>query len=95
MTVTTLKDLEKLIKLCRTTGIESMTIGELTFKLGDLPVTKKQRKFVEYPMDDVNHIYTPGGVDEHTKIQTPDELSDEQILMWSSAPGGIQSGESI
>jgi hypothetical protein len=94
--INSLKDLEKLVKLCRAKGIESMTIGDITFKLGELPpTTRKQQKLVEYPISDVNHVYVPGGVNADTHIDTPNELTEDQMLMWSSAPGGIQSGEQL
>jgi hypothetical protein len=33
-----LKDLEKMLKLCRKQGVTEITTSEVSFKLGDLPV---------------------------------------------------------
>lgn len=32
-----LKDLEKLLKLCRKQGVTDLTLGQISLKLGDLP----------------------------------------------------------
>jgi hypothetical protein len=36
--VQNLKDLEKLLKLCRRQGVTEINLGAVSFKLGDLPI---------------------------------------------------------
>jgi len=86
--IESLKDLEKLIKLMRKTGVDRIEIDGIKLELGTLPETGK---------------YSPktgekapiGVIDESTQlpyvIQTPDALTDEQLLMWS-ATGGQELG---
>jgi hypothetical protein len=40
MTINNLKELSKLIDLCRKKGIESMSISGINFKLGEAPLTR-------------------------------------------------------
>jgi hypothetical protein len=35
------KDLKVLLKLCRTQGVQEISIGEMTIKFGDLPMVAK------------------------------------------------------
>lgn len=35
--IQTIKDLERLLKLCRKQGVTDITLAEVSFKLGDLP----------------------------------------------------------
>jgi len=92
MKIESLKDLEKVIKLCRKNGIETFKIDGIEFKLGSLPVEDRQTASPTYMPGDIGVTYTPGGVTADTKIVT-EELSDEQMLFWSAAAGGQQSGE--
>lgn len=88
MTVNSLKDLEKLIKLCRRTGVQSIKIDNIEFRLDDAAPqapTKRSNKATIEP-------FAPGGITESTQIDTPDALTPEQLLMWSSAPGGVPDG---
>lgn len=38
-----LKELEKLLKLCRKQGVTELDLGSVSFKLGDLPVEQEKR----------------------------------------------------
>lgn len=49
MTIDSLKDLEKLFKLCRKQGVASITVDGITFELGALPV--KQTKSKDYDLE--------------------------------------------
>lgn len=84
MTINTLKDLDKLIALCRKRGIQSIKVDNVELKLGDMPThtrhlvgnTKKQLIFED--------TFVLGEISETTKIDTPDQLTQEQLLMWSA-----------
>lgn len=45
--VSNLKDLEKLLKLCRKQGVTEINLGEVSFKLGDLPLEPGQQSQYE------------------------------------------------
>lgn len=90
MTITNLKQLQQLLKLARKEGVESMRVDGIEFFLGRLPdiVVKKTAKPDNFanmnlpPEADIQMPqYTPPVV--HDNIDT-DELSDEQMLMWSA-----------
>lgn len=36
-----LKDLERLLKLCRKQGVQELSLGTVTLKLGDLPTSRE------------------------------------------------------
>lgn len=38
--ITSLKDLEKLLKLCRKQGVTEIKLKDIEFKLGDIPMEK-------------------------------------------------------
>jgi hypothetical protein len=84
MTISDLKDLEKLIKLCRKTGVSNITIDGIVLELGYEPLKTFKGKPMR-PM--LNKIL--GEVGEDTpiidNIQT-DELTEEQLLYYSAVP---------
>lgn len=86
MKIDTLKDLERVIKLCRKTGVSAIKIDGIEFGLGPEP---KQQMSANHLVADIVEtgptmpIYTPGGIDENTKITT-DGLTEEQLLYYSS-----------
>lgn len=84
MKIDSLKDLEKLIKLCRKTGIEAIEVEGLKMNLGPTPViiSEKRQKSVQ-KSNDMLPVYTPGGITEDTKIET-NGLTDEQLLFYSA-----------
>lgn len=51
MEIKNLKDLEKLIKLCRKTGVHTFKLQGMEFELGAEPIKDKPRSFVEDPME--------------------------------------------
>jgi hypothetical protein len=87
MTISTLKDLEKLIKLCRRTGVDSITVDGVILNLGEEPIIEKRHKSVlsENP-------HTGSSVADF--IDAPDELTPEQLLYYSSQ-GFIPTDEII
>lgn len=77
MLVTSLKDLEALIKLCHKLGVKTFSEGGLTFSLDSVPSkTKRNRKAQPNSILPVNAFSDPG------PIQT-DEPTDEELMFWS------------
>lgn len=75
MTINSLKELDKLIALCRKRGVNNIKIDNIELELGSAPIKTKSAQKLP--------VYTPGGVDEFTKVET-DELTPEQLLYYSS-----------
>lgn len=84
MVINSLKELKKLILLCRQTGVQSMKIDGIELHLGTLP--KQTVRSIDtnvFPEESIKvPAYTPvieddGKVDEET-------LTDEQLLFYSS-----------
>jgi hypothetical protein len=73
MKVETLQQLSKLIALCRKQGVDKISVDGITVELGAPPLKAIKTKETLYQ----------GALTENTKIETPDELTPEQLLMWS------------
>lgn len=86
MKIDTLKDLEKLVKLCRRLGIDAMEIGDIKFGLGQLPVIPKKSNIQSMFQEADLRIpkYNPVVTDSTPDIIKTDELTDEQLLFYSS-----------
>lgn len=69
-----LKDLEKLLKLCRKQGVNKIELGQIKLELGDLPIEPGKAQAIETPEDPYNNF--PVG-----------ELTPEQLMFYSS--GGV------
>lgn len=80
MKIDSLKDLEKLVKLCRKVGIDAIKIDNIEFALAHQPTKLKATTIAPA-------AYAPGGITEDTRIDMPDELTQEQLLMWSAGGG--------
>lgn len=81
MKIDSIKDLDKVLVLCRKRGVQSIKIDNVEFHLGDVPspvAPRALRTATQAP------IYAPGGITADTRIDMPDELSPEQLLMWST-----------
>lgn len=79
MKVNDIKDLKKLIDLCRRTGVEAIEVDGVKMNLGSAPtvIYKDNKKTTDQT------VYTPGGITEDTQIPT-DVMTDEQMLFWSA-----------
>lgn len=79
MKLDSIKDLEKVIKLCRRLGVNAIKVDGVEFQLSDTPVEKAKviNKITTQP-----DSYSPG-ITEDMKIAI-DELTEEQLLMWSA-----------
>lgn len=88
MTIADLKDLEKVIKLCRKAGVEHIIVDGIELNLGPEPrIERPQRSAkVSTSINDIAQwvntgiAYTPT---EDTQIPT-DSLSEEQLLYYSA-----------
>lgn len=96
MKIDTLKELKQLVKACRQLGIDKIKVDNVELELSAISpdTSRKGRKFVTSASEE--HVFVPGGIDADTKIDTPDELTEEQLLMWSSQGGQeLGPGETI
>lgn len=94
MTIDNLKELQKLIQLCRKTGVESIKVDNVEFHLGKAPAKayKPQAEVLTDPLANASvpkpNIYNE--ISEVDKIEMPDELTDEQLMNWSSRPEAFE-----
>jgi hypothetical protein len=92
--IDSLKDLEKLAKLCRKVGINTIKVGEIEFHLGVEPykAQKEDDSFVTDPLARAS-IPMPNieyNDPEPDKIASPDELTEEQLMHYSSRPEAFE-----
>jgi hypothetical protein len=85
MKINTLKDLEKVIKLCRKMGIAYIKTGELELQLGAIePKPKKiQDLSLDFPEANIK-VPTPTIPTETQEQIETDTLTPEQLLFYSS-----------
>ncbi len=79
MTISNLKELEQLMKLCKKQGVPLIKIDNIEFQIDTTPVVtaKKASKAV------AGEVIAPGGITDSTKVESFDALTDEQKLFWS------------
>lgn len=93
MKIESLKQLKELISMCQKLGVTDIQIDGISISLG--ATLAKQRKAKRT----TRTIYGPSGAVDvpvdalPDDIATPDTLTDEQLLMWSAAEGGVQSSD--
>lgn len=75
MKLDSLKDLEKLIKLCRRLGVDNIETNDIKLKLGTQPVKSYRPR----------RIAQLGEISENIQIQTPDMPTPEDLLFYSVA----------
>lgn len=80
MTIKDLKDLKKLIQLCRQTGVEAIEVDNVKMNLGPANYKPTTRKTAS--TKNIEQTYAPGGITADTVIPTS-TLTDEELLMWS------------
>jgi len=76
--IESLKDLEKLLKLCRKQGVTDIKLGSVELKLGDLPPDSGKQADFEDPSNPYANF--PTG-----------ELSPQQLMFYSS--GGLPEND--
>ena len=99
MTISNLKDLKKLIKLLRETGVHTATVDGISLQLGSLPQKPRQIESID-PMSNIN-VPVPNipmnpveaakvhAAKELAKLQDyieTDEPTEEQLMNWSVRP---------
>jgi hypothetical protein len=100
MQIQTLKDLEHLIKLCRKTGVDSVTIDGITIKLGDMPeksTKSNNRKSstkeidVDQPIPSAFMEHNPAeALKLYNDILVQGALTEEQQLYYSVSGTGTE-----
>ncbi len=78
--ISTLKDLEKLLKLCRKQGVDEIKLGDVSLKFGELPLERRQS--ADEPQADDPLEGFPEGM-----------LTPEQLMFYSS--GGLPKDDPI
>lgn len=76
MKIDNIKDLKKVIQLCRETGVDIIKCDGIELVLGSAPA-----KAIKRSNSSVEAFSSIVGPD--TPIETPDELTPEQLLNWS------------
>ena len=95
MQIQSLKELEKLLKLCRKQGVQVMKVDGMEFVLGDVTPTTKKRYIQEkevtsqidlnaFPEADLKipAFHPPPPMAD--RVDMPDELTEEQKMFYSS-----------
>lgn len=77
MTLPNIKELEKLLKMCRKQGITDLTMDGMSFKFGDIPPDNKQ---VEEQEIETMPDGTP----------LPPGVTAEQMMFYSSQPDPLE-----
>lgn len=98
MKIDSLRQLKELMKLCQSHGVENIEVDGIKMEIRQLPkAVKRSNKPLPVPImtgvEDAR-IPTPNLYRSPWKtvevptdlIDTPDELTEEQLLNWSSAP---------
>lgn len=93
-----LKELNKFLKLCRRHNVESIKFDGVEVFLGAAPQPQAKQKRYQAPAG-INDAFDPGKITVGSPalgsgtnnssipdIATPDELTEEQLLFYSSAP---------
>lgn len=88
MKIDSLRDLQKVLRLCRKEGVTDITVDGIALHLGPLPVkvsNKPIAAFSDFPEAQVPVPPFNGSTDSVIdKIDMPDQLTDEQKLFYSA-----------
>lgn len=72
MTIDNLKELERLVKMCRRTGVDKITVDGVTIEMGAEPVQSSKASAEETA--------------DETQPKELNSLSEEQLLYYSAVP---------
>lgn len=92
MKIENLKELQKLIKLCRAEGVESIRVDGIEMHLGAKPEASASKRINTNVFPEAATLVSPGGITESTKILT-DELTPEQLLYYSARPESYEDNQ--
>ncbi len=73
MNVDNLKDLERLVKMCRRTGVDKITVDGITIEMGAEPVVSSKATAADT-------------ADDAAKPKELGTLTEEQLLYYSAVP---------
>lgn len=80
MSLPELKQLDKIIALCRKRGVSEITVDGVTIKLGDAPIKRSRQTIAAQKYHEDGEIETS-------------ELSQEDMLFWSAQnPDALSEG---
>lgn len=108
MKINDIKDLEKVVKLCRRLGIDALEVDNIKFNLGLAP---KRQRLQSNPANDFPEanikipLYTPvsaggansaamGEVSSSSTINI-EELTEEQLLNWSVTDDSVEQTATV
>lgn len=98
MEIKSLKDLDKLLKLCRKAGVATMKVGNMEFTLGKQAVASRSVISDVFPEANIPvPQYNPGNINESTEIETiqTDTLTEEQLMYYSARPEDPAANEPV
>lgn len=95
MKIETLKDLRLLIKECRKQGVDIIKVDGVELVLGQMPNTPKgiSNKYTRESIHKAKESILAGIQDptaDNALIDTPDELTEEQLLFYSTAQMAVE-----
>lgn len=96
MKIDTLKDLKKLVELCRKVGIDAMEIGDIKFNLSPiaLPKAKASTGYWATPEAEIKiPQYSPVASNITADIIKTDELTADELLFYSATNQDVTSGQ--
>lgn len=90
MKIDSLKELQKIIALCRKTGVQSIKIDGIELQLGSVPTAQKSSKSkqtIDYSRDfPESQVQVPQyQATEPEDISPEEQLSEEQLMFYSSS----------
>lgn len=92
MTINSLKDLDKLLKLLRSQGVKTFELNGIKLELGDAASVSKSTKpkYVDVSVDE-----SLTNIDSSIPVPSPDIPTDtptaEELLFWSTGEGSQES----
>lgn len=87
MTINSLKELDKLMLLCKKRGIKAIKIDNIEFAIEEVVLstaTKSTSKMPFVAPDLITGSFDPGTISVNDKIDMPDELTQEQLMFFSA-----------
>lgn len=95
MTIDNLKDLKKVIQLCRDNGVSAIEIDGIKLQLNLKATTHTKKSMSEPTLEEQIKVPAYNGpvttAEEDIQAGEFEGLTDEQKMFYSSAPGGIES----